>query len=70
VCGATKDECYAGLVNIGVVDPKDPPSSLLGDPNASPLAWLGGDMPADGPYPNPAAAAAVRAWLDAGAPND
>lgn len=66
-CGTTKASCYAGLVASGLVDAQAPASSPLGDRDTSPLAWFGGGMPADRPTPNPTAAAAVTAWLAAGA---
>jgi hypothetical protein len=69
-CGASKDDCFAGLVAAGLIDPNAPATSLLGADGASPLAWFGGDMPKDAPNPNPAAKAALRAWILAGAHND
>jgi PQQ-like domain len=69
-CGRTKDECYQGLLDKGLVTPDDPSDSPLGQKDVSPLAWFGGPMPADNPVPNPAAAAKITAWLQAGAKND
>lgn len=69
-CGTTKAACYQGLVSAGLVAPGDPASSPLGIPGQSPLVWLGGGMPLDDATPNPAAAAAVQAWVAAGAPED
>lgn len=69
-CGTNKDECFAGLVAAGLVDPLNPTASSIGEVGASPLVWLGGSMPIDAPAPNPAAAAAVKAWVAAGARND
>jgi hypothetical protein len=69
-CGASQAECYAGLVAGGLIDPNAPATSLLGTDGASPLAWFGGDMPKDSPTANPAAKAALRAWILAGAHND
>jgi hypothetical protein len=69
-CGATKATCYAGMVSFGLVNPSAPASSRLGDPGSSPLAWFNGIMPFDNPSPNPAGAAAITAWLAAGAPNN
>ena len=69
-CGTTKGDCYAGLVASGLVNPSAPATSRLGDPQSSPLSWFGGGMPADQAVSNPAAAAAVTAWLAAGAKND
>ncbi|MDF2692451.1 MAG: hypothetical protein K0S65_834, partial [Labilithrix sp.] len=69
-CGTNKDTCFAGLVAAGLVDPQNPEQSRIADPAASPLSWFGGGMPIDNPTPNPAAAAAVKAWVDAGTPNN
>ena len=69
-CGTDKDTCYAGLVAASLIDVNDPAQSTLAIPGASPLAWFGGGMPIDNPAPNPAAAAAIEAWVAAGAPND
>jgi len=69
-CGPTKDTCYQGLVNASLVSLKDPASSPLVDRAQSPLAWFGGLMPQDNQAPNAAAAAAVKAWITAGAKND
>ncbi len=70
LCGATKDTCYQGLVTTSLISSKDPPTSPLVDPAASPLTWFGGLMPTDRQGPNEAAAAAVKAWVTAGAKND
>jgi hypothetical protein len=69
VCGATKETCYAGMVRVGLVNPNDPPSSLIIDPNNSPLSWFNpnGPMPKDSPGPNPAGRDAISAWVLAGA---
>ncbi len=69
-CGTNKDQCYAGLVAAGLIDPAAPTQSKLAITGESPLAWFGGGMPIDDPAPNPEAAAAVKAWVNAGAPND
>jgi len=69
-CGTNKDECYSGLVTAGLIDPMSPAQSILASPTDSPLAWFGGSMPVDAPTPNPAAATAVKAWVNAGAQND
>ncbi len=69
-CGTTKAECYAGLVARGLINANAPATSELGDPQTSPLVWFGGSMPADDATLNPAAAAAVTAWLAAGAKNN
>lgn len=69
-CGTTKAACYQGLVDAGLVTPTRAAQSPLGIPGQSPLVWLDGSMPLDNGSPNPAAAAAVKAWLAAGAKND
>ena len=71
-CGRTKDECYAGLVAKGLLDPDDPAASLLVDARSSPLAWFNpnGLMPGDAAKPNAQAAADSRAWVAAGAKHD
>lgn len=69
-CGTNKNECYAGLVAAGLIDTASPAQSKLVIDGESPLAWFGGGMPIDNPAPNPAAAAAVKAWVTAGAQND
>jgi len=69
-CGTSKAECYQGLVASGLVTPASPTQSPIGVVGQSPLAWLGGGMPIDDDSPNPAAAAAVQAWVAAGAKND
>ncbi len=69
-CGTSKADCYAGLVSAGLIVPGNPAQSPLGIEGESPLAWLGGGMPLDNDAPNPAGAAAIKAWVQAGAPND
>lgn len=69
-CGTTKASCYIGLVQAGLIDPGNPAASVLADPAGSPLVWFGGGMPLDNPEDNPAAAAAVKSWIAAGAKND
>ncbi len=72
VCGSSQADCYAGLVEAGLIDTSDPGSSLLGNPSASPLGWFGsgGPMPEGDNAANPAGAAAITAWIKAGAKND
>ncbi len=72
ICGGTQDDCYNGLVAAGLIDPSDPGSSRLGDPSSSPLGWFGsgGPMPADNSATNAPGAAAITAWIKAGAKND
>lgn len=69
-CGPTKDTCYQGLVNASLISVVDPSTSLISDAKTSPLAWFGGNMPQDNPGPNADAAAALKAWVVAGAKND
>jgi hypothetical protein len=69
-CGTNKDTCFQGLVDAGLVNPDSPADSPLARVNESPLAWFGGGMPLDRPEPNPAAAAAVKAWINGGAKNN
>jgi hypothetical protein len=72
LCGDTKDSCYAGMVEVGLVDPQHPLASLLSNPTQSPLAWINptGSMPFDMPAPLPAGRDAILAWVAACAPND
>ena len=71
-CGTTKDTCYMGMQKVGLIDPANPAMSLIIDPNNSPLAWFNssGPMPFDNPVPNPIGAAAIQAWVLAGAQNN
>jgi hypothetical protein len=72
VCGDTKDDCFNGLVKAGLINTSTPSSSVLGAPASSPLSWYGqgGPMPQDDPMTNAAGAAAITAWINAGAQND
>jgi hypothetical protein len=71
-CGTTQDDCYKGLLSSGLVDPAKGEASTLADPATSPVIWFStrGGMPRDNRKANEAAAADVREWLAAGAPND
>jgi hypothetical protein len=69
-CGRDKETCYQGLVAAGLIDPNNPTQSPLAIEGESPLVWLGGGMPLDSAAPNPEAAAAIKAWVAAGAKND
>lgn len=69
-CGVSKAECYAGMVQAGLVTPANGAQSPIGLPGQSPLAWLGGGMPLDNDVANATAAAAVQAWVAAGAQNN
>jgi hypothetical protein len=73
VCGSSKDDCYNGLVTAKLIDPSSPASSVLGITAQTPLSWFGGPdgvMPADNAVTNAAGAAAITAWIKAGAKND
>ena len=72
-CGPDGNTCYAGMVGVGLINPAQPTSSLIGQTNNSPLVWTdpaNGIMPLDEAKPNPQGAADILAWLDAGATND
>jgi hypothetical protein len=72
-CGPTKDDCYAGMSEIGLIDGATPAHSAIVDPHRSPLTWInptGGNMPLDAQGQNSAAGEALRAWVAAGARND
>lgn len=69
-CGTTKADCYSGMVAAGLIDTVNGTQSAIGKVGQSPLAWLGGGMPLDNDAPNPAAAAAIQAWVAAGAKNN
>ncbi|MEA2745916.1 MAG: hypothetical protein QOI41_59, partial [Myxococcales bacterium] len=66
-CGTNKNDCYSGMVAAGLVKTTNGAQSPIGIPGQSPLAWLGGAMPLDNDAPNAAGAAAVQAWVAAGA---
>ena len=72
LCGETKDSCYAGMVEVGLINPQNPPASLIGNPTQSPLSWVNptGNMPFDATGPLPTGRAAILAWVGACAPND
>ncbi len=72
VCGSTKTDCFNGLVKAGLVNTATPGSSVLGTPASTPLSWYGqgGGMPADEAMTNAAGAAAITAWINAGAQDD
>ena len=71
LCGASKGDCYAGMVGIGLIDLSDPTHSPIADPARSPLVWFnpaGGNMPFDAPNgESPAGRDAIAAWVAAGA---
>ncbi len=70
LCGATKGDCYAGMVTVGLIDATDPTHSPIADPALSELVWInpaGGNMPFDTQAENPAGRDAIKAWVAAGA---
>ena len=69
-CGTTAETCFQGLVDAELLDLAVPATSRLGNPAETPLSWFGGDrpMPLDDAHEDTVAAAAVTAWLKAGAP--
>jgi hypothetical protein len=70
---ATRDGCYTGMVQAGLIDPVHPERSTIGDPTQSPLSWINpadGNMPIDAPGPNPAGREAILEWVAAGAQNN
>jgi hypothetical protein len=69
-CGSNESACFQGLVAAGLVTPANGSASPIGVVGQSPLVWLGGGMPLDSAASNPAAAAAVQAWVAAGARED
>ncbi|MDB4997246.1 MAG: hypothetical protein JWM74_4678, partial [Myxococcaceae bacterium] len=71
-CGATQDDCYKGLLSSGLVDPAKGEASKLANASTSPVIWFStkGGMPRDNRKANATAAADIREWLAAGAPND
>ena len=72
LCGS-RDLCYRGMVDVGLIDPDDPTRSEIADQARSPLTWFnvaGGNMPLDAQGENAAARAAIQAWVAAGAHDD
>ena len=72
LCGDTKDSCYTGMVQVGLISPKNPAASLLGNALQSPLTWVSptGNMPFDAPGPFAPGRDAIVAWVAACAQND
>lgn len=72
LCGDTKDSCYAGMVQVGLIEPANPAMSMIGSRTQSPLSWVNptGNMPFDATGPFPAGREAILAWVAACAPND
>ena len=72
-CGGDKTTCYNGFVASGYVNTgSSASSSPLADPSQTCLGWYGtgGNMPQDNPSTDNTAAAAVTAWVQAGALNN
>jgi hypothetical protein len=71
-CGLNKATCYKGMVDIGLINPSAPTTSLLGDPKRSLLSWVNpfGSMPQDAVGPFPEGRDAILAWVAACAQND
>lgn len=69
-CGSTKDKCFDGMVNYGLINTRMPLSSRLGDPGSSPLQWVNpnGPMPADDVRRFDEGRDAILAWMAACAP--
>lgn len=67
LCGTTKESCYRGMVEVGLVDPKRPLASLIANTHQSPLSWVNptGDMPFDAAMPFPEGRDAIAAWVAA-----
>jgi len=68
--GTIKADGSEGLGNVGSLTAGNPARCRLGIVGQWPLVWLGGGMPLDNPAANPAGAAAVQAWVNAGAPEN
>ncbi len=72
-CGSTASDCYAGMVDVGLIDTASPANSWLIDPH-SPLVWFnmaGGNMPFDAQNDaNDAGRDAIKAWVAGGALDD
>ncbi|MFO0658720.1 MAG: hypothetical protein U0165_02645 [Polyangiaceae bacterium] len=71
-CGTTKDTCYTGFVNAGLVSPgSSASSSVIVDPAQSPLCGtLGGSMPQGGTCVTSAQITEIKSWLADGAQNN
>ena len=72
LCGDTKESCYQGMVQVGLINPANPQASMIGNPTQSPLSWINptGNMPFDATGPFPAGRDAILAWVAACAPNN
>jgi hypothetical protein len=72
-CGADLATCYQGLLDTPLIDPTNPTSSRLTDPQRTPITWFatGGGMPYDmNADPNQVAADEIGAWVYGGAKNN
>jgi hypothetical protein len=72
LCGTDASTCYPGMVQVGLINVKNPTASLIGDASQSPLSWISptGDMPFDITGPFPDGRDAILAWVAACAQND
>ena len=72
LCGTSPSSCYAGMVQAGLIDPVHPMTSLIANPNQSPLVWINqfGNMPYDAPTPYPPGRDAILAWIAVCAPDN
>jgi hypothetical protein len=71
---ASPESCYAGMLDMDLIDPAHPERSALIDPARSPLVWFnpaGGNMPLDAQgTDSEAAREVIAAWVAAGARRD
>jgi hypothetical protein len=67
LCGDSAATCYAGMVQVGLIDTADPTASMIGSASRSPLSWVSptGNMPFDATGPFPAGRDAIVAWVSA-----
>jgi hypothetical protein len=72
LCGPTKDVCYNGMVQIGLINTANPIASRIADPQLSILSWVNpsGSMPFDAAGPFPEGRDAIIAWVNACAKNN
>jgi hypothetical protein len=72
LCGTTKDSCYRGMVEQGLINPANPLASLIIDPVNSPLRWFNpnGPMPFDNQRQFPEGRDAIQSWVEACAQNN
>ena len=70
LCGASKGDCYAGMVSIGLIDLSNPTQSRIANVQRSDLVWVNptsGSMPFDDQVANDKGRDAITAWVAAGA---